>query len=263
MARKEWLLLLVPLGLMVFALISILGVKDPEQLMINSQEKVSALDSYIIESTLIMDMGFGQGVVRYSSNITNVLFENNSYSRVVTQAPFTNGSFIEERFRTDEGNFSCSNSLSKPFCVREDEEGLGVQEFSKSDYESLDYLGTKKVKGRSCDVLYGKVNKSSVAGMAGALTDADLSGINEVFVYSCIDPLTGFSLESFWGLAGQTNYGTFIVDIGVNVTKEINNLTTDIENFSFKLPYEIITMQEYESLINESLNEFNYSLSSL
>jgi len=211
------------------------------------------MDSYLIDSDVIMDFSIMGSVMRYISNTTNALLNGEYYYRMITEVPFTGAAVVDEQFILKEGNYSCTNSLSKPVCYQT---GVMVIEdygdLTSGDYSGIESLGKKKINGKFCDAIFSEVNASYIQGMFGGAVEEDLSGINEVFIYSCFDPDTGISLESLYGMSGESNYGGLLMDLGVNITKQTSAFSVEVPESIFDIPYEVVSQEEYDQLVNET-----------
>lgn len=249
-------MLLTPLIIVVaFILVFSINTKTPESIINNAVNKLGNLDTYSFSSSIIMDMGVMGSVVRYNSNITAVVDDGYCYVRVDTVPPFSSNSFSSEQLIIDGGNYSCTNAFSKPVCVEDNDIAFfNIKQELLADYSDIDYLGSKKVNGINCDALYTNVSIDDFKGsLVGILDEGAVDSIKELILYVCIDPNTGLPIESLWSIRGESYYGTLLIDLGVNITKQFNSFSREAVNGLFVLPYEVVSPDDYAYLINESI----------
>ena len=186
---KQWLLLLSPLLIVLIVALSFVQVpKDPNLILDGSVSMMGSYDSYLVESEVIIDMGLYGSAIAYLSNITNAVLNGMEYSRIITQAPFSSGMVINQNFVLPEGNYSCTNSLLRPVCVKENESLGFIGDLPEGNFTSIEYLGSKRVNNNLCDAIYTNINLSNIEGLYGDyVSDSQLSSINDAFFYSCID----------------------------------------------------------------------------
>lgn len=252
MSIKPIALLLIPLIviLLVFGLLNI--QKDPVWIMNNARSRFGLQDEFITESNVVTDFALMDSVMRYVSNVTTAVSNGRIYTRVVTQTPFAEQTFTEEQFILEQGNFSCTNSLVRPVCFRLEPADTFSELLEEDDYKSIEYLGTKSINQVACDAIRADVNTTLLNEVAGGEVEANISKVNDIFLYSCIDPETGVSMESIWGIQGETNLGSFIMDIGINITKKVNSFSDKVPESLFNLPYEVVSQEDYELLVNQT-----------
>lgn len=254
---KPVALLIIPLIIVVLVFGFFSNNKDPRALIDNAQLKLDAQENLLTNSLVVMDLSIMDSVMRYVSNMTTAIRGDEVYTKITTQTPFSNSLSTDEQFMLEQGNFSCTDSLVKPVCIRVPEPEENFNELlEETDYKNIEYLGTKVINQTTCDAIFADVNASVIdnlgAGALGEDVEGNFSEIKEVFLYSCLDPNTGISLESVWGIIGETNLGSFIMDIGVNITKTVNSFSNEVPESLFNLPYEVVSQEEYEALINQT-----------
>ncbi|MBD3312669.1 hypothetical protein GF352_04425 [archaeon] len=254
---KPVILLTIPLMLVVLVFGFFSSTKNPRALIDNAQLKLDAQENLLTDSLVVMDLSIMDSVMRYVSNMTTAIRGGEVYTKITTQTPFSDYVSTDEQFMLEQGNFSCTDSLVRPVCVRVPEPEENFNELlDDADYKNIEYLGTKTVNQTTCDAIFADVNASVIDDLgAGALTEdveGNFSEIKEVFLYSCLDPSTGISLESVWGIMGETSFGSLIVDIGVNITKTVNSFSNEVPESLFILPYEVVSQDEYEVLVNQT-----------
>jgi len=255
MAFKQWIYLLIPLVLiiLVFSLFAE-GPKDPVEIFANAELKLSEKASYSVDSEMVIDMSLFGTVIRYVSNSTNAKLNGESYTRVITSMPFSSGTVTTEEFVLNEGNFTCTNSLSRPICYENPEIKNDLSTpLSVDDYNYIEYLGEKEINSVNCDAIFASVNSTSIGSILGDYANS-FANVKNIFLYSCLDPETGFSLESLWGINGETNYNGLLIDMGVNVSKVFTSFSEEVPESLFELPYELVPQEVYNGLMLEALN---------
>lgn len=260
MISKKMLLLVLPLLVIIPLLAGLFSFKDTNAIIRNAELKSRNLTTYIITADVIMSINVMGSDMQYVSNTTTAAKNGNYYTQVISQEPFTGVDVITEQFIIDSGNYSCTNAYLRSFCIRDNITGSLVNYgMDYSNLSVINYLGVKKVNDKYCDVLYSKFNVSDLDSLVnnGVIDNETLSGVKDAFMYSCIDAETGLALESLFGMSGVSNYGSIMMDIGVNITRRLNSFTADVPDSLFILPYNVITNKEFEAIINETMVALN------
>jgi len=202
-----------------------------------------------------MDISVMGSSMQYLSNTTTAYKDGAYYIKSVSAIPYTGSEVVTEEFITAIGNYSCTNALSRPVCVINNESSIPiVNDLVVDNYSTATYLGSKQLINRYCDAVLVEANLSSIMELEDIDTDL-LSGITSASTYSCVDPMTGISLESLSSIAGESYYGTMLVDVSINLTKSVSSITLEVPDSTFTIPYEVVSAYEYEQLLNESLSQ--------
>ncbi|MFA5406072.1 MAG: hypothetical protein WC307_01835 [Candidatus Nanoarchaeia archaeon] len=259
MAIKQWLLLIAPLAIMIIVFTSLsTSYKNPYDILLNAETQTSSLDEYTINTDLLMDIGLLGSSMQYYSNSTIAFSNGDYYMKIVTTIPFSGIDAISEKIVSRTGNYSCTNTLSRPVCVAENITSTPlVNDYVNQDYSSLTYIGTKKINDRYCDAVMAALNLETINDLIGDTVGVDvLSNITNAFTYNCIDPESGLSLESISSISGESSYSGLLVDISINITKSITSASFNPVPASLFIPqYEIISLSEYEQMVNDSLSQ--------
>ncbi len=256
------LVLLTPLLIVLsFFLLSRPVNKSPELILNNAYFKINTLNNYSLNSTIVMDVNLMNASMRYVSNVTRAFLNGNKYIKIVTASPFSSKLSIVEQLTINGINYVCSDEFNKGVCYINNDSLIIQDVKSDKSFNSTIYAGSKRVNGLSCDVISTKPNITEIRSVLNSTIDSDsLSSINDFFMYSCINPDTGLTLESLWGVSGESSYNGLLVDMGINVTNFVNSITYGVSESLFKIPYEVISFDEYLELINESYSNLSKSL---
>ena len=60
-------------------------------------------------------------------------------------------------------------------------------------------------------------------------------------------------MESFWSMVGESSYFGLLVDTTVNTTEFVNSFSTEVPDSLFVLPFELISLEEFELMVNETI----------
>jgi hypothetical protein len=256
MVLKQWLILFIPLLIIIpiFINFSIVN-KNPEELMNNAVLKASNFSNFVITADVIMDLGMMDQVMSYYSNTTFASSKNQEYVRMVTREPFTNTDYVTEQFVLNSGNYTCTNSYGESVCFL-DNISLPVLDSLTSNNEgsfiNLTYLGSKKINNTYCDIILSNLDIESIKDLTYGVNSSGISNLKDLYSYSCIDPLTGLTVESILSVKGESNYLGILIDVGINISKLVTSVSHEVPDSLFVLPYRVISPDELEVLINNS-----------
>ncbi len=248
-------IVLIPL---VFVLLtSGCSAPDPEQILIESAQKQTALGSYHIEYDYSLKMS---GVKM--AGIADIYKEHDK-SRLDIRVIMMGGQYIVSIFSLPEGDFSCTAFMYNRTCIEgrtqpssADIIGL-IKSVMERDIVKLRYLNTGNVMGRGCHNIstYFDVSKFDLlSDHELEVLGSNITDFRAVVAYNvteCYDFETGVSLYSYYLLGIDTDkmerygvpYLTGIVMMETEMSAKSLEINKDIDDSIFLLPAEPMPME--------------------
>ena len=237
---------------------------DPEGLILKSQEKFSTYSDF----KLVYDMNIRVSMFGAAIDYLTTYSLSKSGSKVVYDSqystPFSIGVMRSSMYVLDEGNYSCSSEYGVSACYPISDEDLLISfglldEFVVNDFVDIEFLGTKLVNGENCNILNFILNKSYLnntsLGFSPELDYSVLTEITDFGMVVCINEETGFTLESSTFIKGKISSPESMIalDLSYNMTQIIVDYSFEVPSSDFILPYPVMSFEDYEQLINETL----------
>lgn len=237
---------------------------DPGELILKSQEKFSSYSDF----KLVYDMNIRVSMFGMAIDHLTTYSLSKSGSKVVYDSqystPFSLGVMRSSMYVIDEGNYSCSSEYGVSACYPINSEDLLISfglldEFAVNNFVDIEFLGTKLVNGENCNILNFILNKSYLnnapLGFSPGLDYSVLTEINDLSMVVCINEETGIILESSNFVKGKISSPESMseLDFSYNMTQVIVGYSFEVPSSDFILPYPVMSFEDYEQLINETL----------
>jgi len=247
--------LLISLFASIFITALIVSARvDPVELFTSSYNKFN-YTTYTLQYNMLMRLSMLGTDIDYTTVYTLSKSGNKVSYDSYTQAPFSFGKIRNSMYMLDSGNYTCTDEYGVSACypLNISLNDLFIQEFLNSsmldNVLDVKLLGKKTINNINCNYFEIHLNNSDIS------FDQDLNKdfvkINSFKMFLCINEKTGVVAESsvaFTATLRDPN-STLSYDVGYNITQTLLNYSFDVSEDAFKLPYQVMSYEEYEKLL--------------